>query len=335
VIEDLASSGIAVTSVAFSVAATALFVLVRLARRTGLVDDGRDAPERKTQARAVPLAGGPALFVAGLVLVALESSTHTWSLANLAPSDSGAIFRFERGALTLALLLAFATGLVDDLAPRGLTPLPKLLGQFAAGCALATGLVVDGEPTSFFERAFVALLAVIAQNVANTFDHADGTLGSLAFVGCLGARAPFAGAIAAFLGANLARPARGGPPYAYLGDSGSHVLGILLLATPAGQAALTLPAIDLVRVVWMRVRAGDPIWRGDRRHLGQRLAAAGRSPTRVVLLVLVCAAPAFLAFFAADVHGGMGRLAAFGLGAACSALVLGLVLRLHPAPSAA
>ena len=281
----------------------------------------------------MPLAGGSALFVAGFVLVALEMLGGAWSLASLAPSHPGAMFWFERGSLALALLLAFATGLVDDLAVRGLTPLGKLTGQIAAGCALASGLVVAGESTGMVERALVVLLAVAAQNVANTFDHADGTLGSAAFVGCIAARAPFAGAIAAFLGANLARPARGAPPYAYLGDSGSHVLGILLLATPAGHAALTLPAIDLARVVWLRVRAGDPFWRGDRRHLGQRLAAAGRSPSRVVLLVLVCSAPAFLAFFVVEAQASIGRLFAFSVGAAGSALVLGLVLRLHPEPS--
>lgn len=329
-IERFASSGFALTFVAFLVATAALFVFVRLARRAGLVDDGRDAPERKVQARAVPLVGGPALLVAGLALVALEMLGGAWSLASVAPSHEDAICGFERGPLALALLLAFATGAIDDHAERGLSPFPKLVGQIAAGCALASGLVVAGEPT-LVERALVVFLAVVAQNVANTFDHADGTLGSVAFVGCVVARAPFAGAIAAFLGANLARPARGAPPYAYLGDSGSHVLGIVLLATPAGHAALTLPAIDLARVVWLRVRAGDPIWHGDRRHLGQRLAAAGRGPIQVVLLVLVCAAPAFLAYFAAESSGEIGRVAAFGLGAAGSALVMGLVLRLHPA----
>lgn len=166
--------------------------------------------------------------------------------------------------------------------------------------------------------------------MANGYDHADGFLGGAAFAGLALARAPLAGALVPFLCANLARPARGAAPHAYLGDSGSHLLGILLLATPAGQAALVLPALDYARVLVLRARAGEPLWRGDRRHLGQRLGDAGRGPLAAAGLALAAAAPALAAGFAAEL-GWLPWPASLGVGACGSALALGLLLRAHPA----
>ncbi|MCY2960673.1 MAG: hypothetical protein NTY35_10955 [Planctomycetota bacterium] len=313
------------------VACAALFVLVRHARRVGLSDDGSDAPERKAQRSAVPLAGGPALALAA---IALALWPHFGSTEHLVPSIPGDPWHFERGALVLAGALAFLTGLVDDVRAAGLGPRAKLAGQTAAGVALALGLQVDGSEPGGIAPAGVVLAAVAAQNIANTFDHADGTLGALAGAAFAAAASSFTGALAVFLGFNLGRRRAGGPPYAFLGDSGSHLLGLLLATSSLGLAALTLPAVDLARVVVLRLRAGEPVWHGDRRHLGQRLGAAGRGPLSVVLWVLACAAPAFLVL---AIESGRGRppgLGSFLVGAAGSAALLALCLRLHPEPAA-
>jgi len=314
-----------------AVALAALLVVVRAAGRLGLADDGTDAPERKSQRAAVPLAGGPALALAAIALVVWPDAGSTRHVVPWFPGDPLA---FERGAVALALAIAFATGLVDDVRARGLKPAWKLLGQSAAGVALTLGLLVQGEPATGLERALLVLCAVAAQNVANAFDHADGTLGTVAFLGCASAGTSFLGALAAFLGFNLARPRRGGPPYAFLGDSGSHLLGILLVTSAVGAAALTLPALDLARVVALRLRAGQPVWHGDRRHLGQRLQAAGRGPIAVVALVSLCAAPAFVALGLSIERVRIPLVGIFLIGAAGSAAVLALVLWLHPEPAA-
>lgn len=310
-----------------AVAALVLFAFFAFVRGGRLADDGSDAPARKLQTRAVPLAGGIALATAAVFLALGPwggNATHVVPWTALDP------LQFDTVSVALALAIAFATGLVDDARAQGLAPGWKLAGQFLAGCALALGVHYEGALATPFVTLLVLVLAVAAQNVANTFDHTDGTLGSLALAGCASAGASFAGALAAFLGFNLARPRRGGPPYAYLGDSGSHFLGILLATSSAGHAALTLPAVDLARVVVLRVRAGQPVWRGDRRHLGTRLADAGREPLEVVGLVAACAAPAFAGLWLSFEPVAWPRALTLLGGAAGSALALALVLRLNP-----
>ena len=163
--------------------------------------------------------------------------------------------------LSVASSAAFALGLVDDLRRGGLAPGAKLAGQLAVGLTLALEPSIDPR-----ERWLWALGAVVAQNALNTWDHADGnavSLGLLALWPHAGAR----GALAGFLPFNLLTR-RGEPPgarvpLAYLGDSGSHLLGVLVVWFPAARAALLLPLADLVRVAWLRARAGEPPWRGS------------------------------------------------------------------------
>jgi UDP-GlcNAc:undecaprenyl-phosphate GlcNAc-1-phosphate transferase len=138
----------------------------------------------------------------------------------------------------------------------------------------------------------------VACNAINTFDNADGAAGGLVAVALL-ARAPLLAApVLAFLPFNLRSqrsPAgRGRDAAAYLGDSGSHLLGMLVLLTPAAWPALVLPLADLARLSVVRVREGAAPWVGDRRHLAHRLGAAGLSAPRVVAALLGIAAPTLL-----------------------------------------
>ncbi|MBL8857656.1 MAG: undecaprenyl/decaprenyl-phosphate alpha-N-acetylglucosaminyl 1-phosphate transferase [Planctomycetes bacterium] len=267
----------------FVAATLATALLVACAPRLGLVDDASDAPLRKLHRRAVPLVGGSVL---ALVLGA-------WVLVRGVEVVGGALvggIAFDPRAVLVACALAFVTGLVDDMARKGLGPLAKLVGQTAAGIALARGLQLDGESAALLPQALAVFCAVLAQNAANTFDNADGALCAVASAGLVLAT-PFAGATLAFLPWNLLRARGSHTPRAWLGDSGSHLLGILLLTTPVAWGALILPVADLARVVAVRLRAGDPIWRGDRRHLAHALEARGHGPARVALLLVLAALP--------------------------------------------
>lgn len=261
-------------------------VLVRVSRHVGLVDDALDAPERKRHVRAVPLVGG----------IALALALGVWVIArgiDVLPSGPCAGLRFDPRAVLVASALAFSTGLLDDLLPRGLGPLSKVLGQSLSGVALGVGASLAGLESPFVTVALVAFLAVVAQNAANTFDNADGALCGVATAGfALGS--PFAGATLGFLPWNLLRARGSDTPRAWLGDAGSHLLGILLLATPLCWSALLLPLLDLARVAWARWRAGVPIWRGDRRHLAHRLEQVGLGPVRVVLVLVAATVPFLL-----------------------------------------
>ena len=94
---------------------------------------------------------------------------------------------------------------------------------------------------------------------------------------------------------------------AFLGDSGSHLVGYLLAVlgilphfyTPENPRPLAvlmplfilgLPLLDLVWVVILRWRLGQPFYRGDTNHLSHRLVRLGLTRTRAVLVIWLAAA---------------------------------------------
>ena len=82
---------------------------------------------------------------------------------------------------------------------------------------------------------------------------------------------------------------------AYLGDSGSHLLGLLVLLSPLGPLAMVVPLLDLLRVASLRRSEGRPPWLGDRRHLGHRLEAAGLRPARAAAVGAMLFLPSWFA----------------------------------------
>jgi UDP-N-acetylmuramyl pentapeptide phosphotransferase/UDP-N-acetylglucosamine-1-phosphate transferase len=274
--------------VAGGVTVLATLVLVRIAASKGLVDDALDAPDRKRHARAVPLVGG-------LAIAAALGALYAWHGKGVLGGEVIPGLAFDPDHVVVALVIALVTGVCDDGAPRGISVGWKLLGQALASLALALGLQLSGAPAHPLAMALCVLAGVAAQNAANTFDNADGALCGVAAAG-LACTSPMFGALIAFLPFNL-----GGSgvlrrvPRAWLGDGGSHLLGLLLLTTPVAWAALVLPAIDLARVAFVRASEGRPVWRGDRRHLAHLLEARGLAPAVVVLVLVVLASPAIVA----------------------------------------
>lgn len=234
------------------------FVLCWLLARLAPLDRPESAPERKLQRGAVPRVGG---IVLALGLLACC-----------------------RPAAPLALGAAFLVGLADDLAPRGL---PRAL-KFALEAGVC-GLFAWQYPGS---SALGFALAALALCAANTFDNADGALGALGAAGLAWTLPGAAALLCGFLPWNLWIRTREGAPRAYLGDSGSHLIGLLLASDPRSALFLALPAFDLLRLSFVRLRAGSRPWIGDRRHLAHRLQARGLGPTLVVLVLLLIAAPA-------------------------------------------
>jgi UDP-GlcNAc:undecaprenyl-phosphate GlcNAc-1-phosphate transferase len=312
----------ATAGVAFVAALLAAACLVRLAPRVGLLD----APDgvRKLQARAVPLVGGSAILF-GLTAAALCASVL--GVGALPGLERGPGSGFGAGLVGLlpagpplgawlaACLLAFLVGLADDVLE--LTPVQKLLGQLAAAGALAAPLALAGELQA---ALLLCVAAVAAQNVANTFDNADGAVLVVAVPALALSAPPLAAALAACAPGNLG-PARARTPRLYLGDSGTHLIGLLLLSTPAAWGALVLPTLDLALVVAARLRARQRPWVGDRRHLAHRLQARGLGRLGVAAALFSIGAPA-VALCAAGPHTP-GTL---GLGIGATALLFALAL---------
>ena len=259
--------------------------LAAWARRVGWIDQrsAHDAA-RKHRETPVPTVGGVAL---GLALVA-SAWVDGWSLP------------------WIGLCLALGLGVWDDL--RALPAGPKVLWQLLAGL----GLALD----SWREPAFawgpwplMVLAAVVAMNVVNTWDHADGLAAGCGALGASMALTPLSGACAGFWPWNTFLRYRRGTspvPTAYLGDGGSHLLGLLCACYPATWPALWVPALDLCLVAIQRVRQGASPFEGDRRHLGHRLERLGWSPLQVALAAGACVAPAALMGGGARLFLGLG-----------------------------
>ena len=284
-------------------------VLARLAPRVGWTDAPRGADAaRKLQGRAVPAVGGLALLLVLLAGGELGASSDAlW----------GAHLPGERARL-LTLALVFTVGALDDRRP--LAPGPKSLAQLVALAPLAIG---NGNASLAWGLALVAL-GFLLVNVLNTFDNADGALALLAALG-LAPVLPLASAAAlGFLPLNLdagrAANRASRAPSAYLGDAGAFLLALLVLYRPPALGLVVLPFLDLVRLTWVRWRAGSRPWLGDRRHLAHRCEARGLTRPVTALVLAALAAPAALGVPLACARGSAL------LGAAAVGLTLALFL---------
>jgi UDP-GlcNAc:undecaprenyl-phosphate GlcNAc-1-phosphate transferase len=244
-----------------AVATAALTPLcARAAGRLGIVDR---PGHLKPQESAVPYLGGMAV---------------TLGMAGAAAVTGNV------GALP-APLLAVAVGLADDV--RGLPPAVRLVGEAAAGIAVAgTG--------SRHERVAAAAANMVLANAFNMIDGADGMAGAVTLASAAGfsvllgggdraAAAALAGAAAGFLVYNRE------PASIYLGDAGSYVIGtcmtqLLLSAWKQGRrtamAGLLLvgyPLIELSTTILRRWRSGRPLTHGDRDHIYDRVMRSGWS----------------------------------------------------------
>lgn len=285
-----------------------------LAHRVRWVDGGAGA--HKIEGNAWPLSGGAAV-TAGLIVAWALVEAWGREHATFAPGRALAVLLGEPLGrdVTLwpfgAVATAFAVGAIDDGLEDGLGALPKLFGQASCGFVLGAPILI-AAPHEFESYLAVAALvagAVVALNAVNTFDNADGAALGLAALALAPTAGPLAAATLGFAPFNLRRDRAGAwRRKAILGDAGSHVLGVLILFTPASWPVLALPLADLARVSLERVRLGLAPWRGDRRHLAHRLEPLGWAPWRVALALVVVAAPSAL-----GAASGRAEFAALGV----------------------
>ena len=259
-------------AVAFAMAATLTWVVVRLGPTLGYVDRPDDPALKAHTTPAVPL-GGVAIFMA----------IHT----GLAIAG-----RFDRGLLAASGLL-LVLGLIDDRV--GLSPVSRLFVTAGAGVVLALSSPDVGA------GVYLVLVVIVTVNAVNLFDGLDGLAGSAAAVSGLAAaglaavRATdvvpgmlVAAAIAGFLVFNW------NPAKAFLGDNGAYVVALVLVwliagtgggvvEVTAGLGVLGVFVVDLLVTVLRRQRAGAPLFAGDRSHIYDRLHQSGLSVATVAL----------------------------------------------------
>ncbi len=297
--------------------------------RTGLVDD---PGQRKIHNTPIPLAGGLAVLTG--LLLPLFAGAVAMQLGLL---PAGAVekisYGFEKRGLQLAAILVGALGMVllgwlDDR--HELRAGPKFAAQL--GIALLVALagvrikLFPESPLSPVLSCGVTVLWILTVvSAVNIMDNMNGLCAGLGTIGAaaFGATAALhgqylvallalmaAGALAGFLPYNYPKAS------AFLGDSGSHLTGFLLavlailphfytaqnprpLAVLAPLLVLIVPLGDMVCVMWIRWRAGKPVWVGDTNHLSHRLVRCGLGKTQAVAAILglhaaACAAACWL-----------------------------------------
>jgi UDP-N-acetylmuramyl pentapeptide phosphotransferase/UDP-N-acetylglucosamine-1-phosphate transferase len=322
-------------AIAFGVSFAACWLLAWIARPLGLLDQpGGANAERKLARTPVALVGGLAIGPAAML-------AYLWLMRNgdePLPSFASWIAGPELAWIAmpsaewrfLALFAAFVVGWIDDATADGLRALPKLMLQSIPAGVVGVPLALDGHPLAG-AAWFVA--ALWAMNAFNTFDNSDGAASCLALVAFALPVPAIAAACAGLLPWNLAQP---GPATSgrkvYLGDTGSHMLGLAMLFNPLAAPALLVPSLDLVRVSIVRIREGRKPWEGDLRHLAHLLRARGIRALASAALLSAISAPAIVGARAASEQ----RALIWSLVGAATTAALFFVLvrwsRGHPAP---
>jgi len=300
------SAELAAAAAAVALATTP--AVIAMARRASAFD--HPGP-RRIHREPVPTLGGLALAVAVLGVA--------W-IARLLPGPAAALDARPLLGLTLAAIPMVALGVVDDL--RGLKPWTKLAFQacaalilvfFGYGVPMLTNPVRGSFESGIFNIPLTVAWVLVVTNAINLIDGLDGLAAgavliasvTLVWVGrshsdfyVMFIAALLIGATFGFLFFNFP-PAR-----IFMGDTGSHFLGITLAAVSLlenrkGTAAVTLllpivalavPIVDGVVAFVRRLWRGKPVFRADAGHIHHRLLRLGLSPRQALFLLwAVCA----------------------------------------------
>ena len=286
----------------------------RWCEHAGHIDD---PGHRKIHAAPIPLAGGLTVmtgFFAPVVLGALGLLLTNFRSPVEIPFQYGLTAR----GLQLLVILAGAFGMVllgwlDDR--YELRPFLKFSGQalialLVAWSGIRVTLFIPSEIVAYLLTVFW-ILAIT--NALNFLDNMNGLCTGLGFIAawtCAWAAAIQGQYLVAALAFLICGALLGFLPFnfpkaqAFLGDAGSHLVGFLVAVlailpsfysrqTPHALAVLSplfilgVPLYDLVTIVFLRWRKGQPFYVGDTNHISHRLVRRGYSRSHAVLLILL------------------------------------------------
>ena len=295
-----------------------------------------DQPDlRKLHRGPIPRAGGIAILAGYAAALAIVRFSPLWAAysATWAP--------LSIRALLPAVLVAFATGLLDDIFT--LKPWMKFLGQIlAAALACNAGVQIRGIGGHSFAGTWWQFPLTIFWLVgcANAFNLIDGLDGLAVGIGLFATATAFLSAIltgnialavvtAPLLGALLGfLPYNFNPASIFMGDCGSLTVGFLLgcfgviwsqksatlLGMTAPLIAMAIPLLDTTLAISRRFLRGQPIFAADRGHIHHRLLARGFTTRRIAWLLYAAAGLlAALSLLMSNAHLGGVVVVAFCL----------------------
>jgi UDP-GlcNAc:undecaprenyl-phosphate GlcNAc-1-phosphate transferase len=292
----------------------------RLSFQRGYVDEPN--VERKIHTQPMALLGGLAVFGAFAIDVVLNYlvvlPVASWvdlpfvEAPELRVHIAGAYSVWPKlVVLLVGGALMVGLGVYDDKHDLGARS--KLLGQLVIASLVAlSGMRVTlfiGSPLVSF--LVTVLWIVTIANAMNFLDNMDGLCAGVGLVCSLlfgfiaGVQHQYfvcllslalAGGLLGFLPYNFK------PATIFLGDGGSHFVGYMLAILPIlgtfyhkgtptllpvliPLLVLAVPLFDLVMVMWIRVRKGQPVHVGDVNHISHRLVRVGLPQSWAVTLI--------------------------------------------------
>ena len=306
-------SAVLIIPVSTALATVALVPLARLlASKTGAIDH---PGERKIHKTPIARLGGvaPAFVFWTAAVLGFAALTDPFFQKFLGEGlrDAPTVGPKLAGIL-LGSLIAFLTGLTDDIFGSRFPFWGKALGQFTAAlCVVLGGVSTSFLPYPILNAILTIFWLVGITNAFNLMDNMDGLASGVALIASsvllvnsltagenliAALTLAYIGVLVGFLYFNF------NPATIFLGDCGSHFVGfvlasILLLDRYVTSASssyfpvlmpvllLAVPIIDTTTVVIIRLREGRPIHVGDTRHLSHTLVARGFSQRGAVLLI--------------------------------------------------
>jgi UDP-GlcNAc:undecaprenyl-phosphate/decaprenyl-phosphate GlcNAc-1-phosphate transferase len=258
-------------------------VFSRVALAVGIVDRPAD-DGLKIHRDAIPLLGGAAVVVASISI----------SLSEAPP------------AVPLAIAIAFASGIIDDIRP--LPPWVRLAIHTGTAVLLVLG-GVQFTPVAALDIPAAIVIVLACVNATNMIDGQDGLAGGSAAIAALGLAVlawqsgnswtpilatALAGAAVGFLFYNLP-PAR-----IFLGNGGAYAVGLMLAITAgtvgaaggwrgllASGACLGVFAFEFVFTMVRRVVSHAGLTTGDRLHSYDLMAErVGRNRATILFWML-------------------------------------------------
>ncbi len=293
-----------------------LFVTRKIAKKIELVDKPN---VRKQHDGAIPLVGGLAIFFSLVVILVFTLYPHQhvplYLFCGMILVFVGALDdRFDISVRIRAIVQAAVAFLMMYHASMYLSSLGFIVGPIE----LKVGVF----------GYFLTLLAVWAAiNAFNMIDGIDGLLGSLSCVTFLGlgillllkqqnelAFWCFA-MIAATLPFLILNLGVLGPRFkVFMGDAGSTMIGFtviwIILVSTQGQHStihpvtalwlIAIPLMDMVSIMYRRIRSGSSPFSADRQHLHHVLMDAGCSPHQACIIITLASLLMILIGFAGE-----------------------------------
>ncbi len=287
--------------------------MVPIIKRIGFKYGILDIPnERKQHNKPIVSLGGVAITFSCIIIL--------FTLSKIIPQTIDFLIDKKYYTLFICLVLSFLLGLIDDIFT--ISPWPRLSIQFllasflwSAGISIDTlnfDWVNDSNFILYLPKIFSFILTSIwlvgFTNSLNWIDGLDGLAGGITLISLIGhiiiscvlknnnliyLSLILLGSILAFLRFNKK------PASILMGDGGSYFLGYSLgsisiinysdkITYPFFVAILlfSVPLLDMIYVIFNRVRGGKSPFKADRAHIHHRLINRGYSQMETTLLLL-------------------------------------------------